>query len=372
MTDVDAARDAGGRAGAGVEPARDAATRDERALRVAAFTTGVDTPGSRFRIRQYGAALAQRGVLVREWPSRSGAYPPTSRRARPAWAVRNLAARALDVARARDCDVTFLQREFLSTLVTLEPLTRAPRVLDVDDAIWVWGGDAFTRRLARLCDVVICGNAFLAEYFAAVHPHIELIPTVVDTDVYRPAPRASAAAPVIGWSGSQSTLPLLETIDEPLAEVLRRHRDARLRVLCDAPPRLRAVPAAQLELVPWSEERELAALQGMTVGVMPLDDSVASRGKCSLKMLLYMACGVPAVVSPVGANVAVLRAGEGSLAAASRDEWVDVLDALLRDPEHARRLGVAARAVVEREYSVTRWAGELARVLRDAAGERSG
>src|SRR5690606_21913581 len=132
LTDVDAARDAG----AGVEPARDAATRDERALRVAAFTTGVDTPGSRFRIRQYGAALAQRGVLVREWPSRSGAYPPTSRRARPAWAVRNLAARALDVARARDCDVTFLQREFLSTLVTLEPLTRAPRVLDVDDAIW--------------------------------------------------------------------------------------------------------------------------------------------------------------------------------------------------------------------------------------------
>ena len=33
-------------------------------------------------------------------------------------------------------DLTLLQREMLSTFVTLERLTKRPRVLDVDDAIW--------------------------------------------------------------------------------------------------------------------------------------------------------------------------------------------------------------------------------------------
>ena len=159
-----------GRAASAVRPASPAT--GAAPLRIAAFTTGLHAPGSRFRIRQYVAALARRGIAVREWPSRTEAYPPRRRLARPTWALRNLAARLGDLSRARDCDVSFLQREFLSTLVTLEPLTRAPRVLDVDDAIWVYGGERFTRRLAGLCEIVVCGNSFIAEHFARFHPRV--------------------------------------------------------------------------------------------------------------------------------------------------------------------------------------------------------
>lgn len=39
---------------------------------------------------------------------------------------------------------------------------------------------------------------------------------------------------------------------------------------------------------------------------MPLTDDDFTRGKCSYKMLQYMACGKPVVVSPVGMNNKIL------------------------------------------------------------------
>ena len=343
-------------------------------LSVAAFTGGIDVPSARFRVRQFVAPLRAEGVDVVELPSRAGAYPPSTGLRRVAWAVRNLAARLSDVAgrAARTADVTLLQREFLSTKITLEPLTRRPRVLDVDDAIWFWGGDAFARRLAGLCELVICGNAFLAEQFASWHGRVEVLPTAVDTDRFVPAGAGDGAPSgerpqVLGWSGTRSTLPCLYAIERPLAEVLRRHPRAILRVVCDAPPDLPSL-GDRVSYVPWSPDAEVRSLQDLAVGLMPLEDSVATRGKCSLKMLLYMACGVPVVVSPVGANRDVLACGEVGLAATTPDDWVDAIDTLLRAPHRADRCGARGRAIVEERFSVRALAPRLASLLREVAG----
>ena len=333
---------------------------------VAAFSGGVDVPGARFRIRQYVEPLRASAIELVEYPSRAGQYPPVERVRRPVWALKNILTRVLDVARARRADATLLQREFLSTTVTLEPFTPIPRVLDVDDAIWLYGGEAFARRLASLCDVVACGNAFLADWFAQSHPHVELLPTGVETSRFRPAPvLVPDDAPVVGWSGSASTLPYLHAIEPALGVVLGRYPRARLRVVCDRAPNLASL-AGRVEFVRWSPANEVEAIQGMSVGIMPLDDSIASRGKCSLKMLLYMACGVPVVVSPVGANRDVLACGDAGLAAATVDDWVDAVDALLREPDRARARGACGREIVEQRFSVRALAPRLAALLRGA------
>lgn len=336
-------------------------------LDVVAFTGGNDVPSARFRVRQFVPALHELGVRVTEWPARRGAYPPVECWRRPAWAARTLASRLRDLARVPRGGVTLLQRELLATLVTLEPLTPRPRVLDVDDAIWIWGGEAFARRLAGLCDRVVCGNAFLAEQFGRWHRRVDVLPTAVDTARFSPGPAEFARAPIVGWSGSASTLPLLHAIERPLAEVLRRHPEATLRVVCDRPPRLPAL-ADRVEFVRWSPDGEVRAIQEMSIGLMPLDDSVAARGKCSLKMLLYMACGVPVVVSPVGTNAEVLARGAVGCGARTDDDWVDAVDELLRDPRRRRSLGECGRSVVEREFSVQALAPRLATILRDTAG----
>jgi glycosyltransferase involved in cell wall biosynthesis len=105
----------------------------------------------------------------------------------------------------------------------------------------------------------------------------------------------------------------------------------------------------------------------MSIGIMPLDDSLISRGKCSFKMLLYMACGLPVVVSPFGMNREVLEKGEVGLAAISCDDWVDRLDSLLRRTDERRRMGHNGRAVVMDHYSIQRLASRLADTLLTVA-----
>jgi len=137
-------------------------------LRVIAYTGGWNSPSRVFRVQYYQAPLLATGIDLRECPSAAGAFPPPPSRKwlRPFWALWNLADRAPDTLRSFQYDLVFLQREMLSTFVTWEPLTKKPRVLDVDDAIWVFRRGRAAAKLACLCDHVICGNSFLADQFS--------------------------------------------------------------------------------------------------------------------------------------------------------------------------------------------------------------
>jgi len=97
---------------------------------------------------------------------------------------------------------------------------------------------------------------------------------------------------------------------------------------------------------------------------MPLADGPWERGKCSYKMLQYMAAGQPCVVSPVGMNDQLLSEAELGLAATTLDEWSDALASLLADRDGAQALGAAGRTLAEERYSVAALAPRLAELLR--------
>jgi glycosyltransferase involved in cell wall biosynthesis len=325
----------------------------EKPLRVAAFTGGRRWSGPRFRIRQYIPRLREHGVEVTEHIARLGSWPPNTRLIRPFWTVSTIATRLPSIARSHSYDLTLLQREMVSTLVTMEPLTKRPRVLDVDDAIWLHPRGGFFRRLAGLCAGVLCGNAYIADIVSQWNREVRIVPTAVDTDRFHPALTVRPdTQPVIGWSGLPSGFPYLLSIDRPLATVLERNPDARLRIVSRERPPFEHVPAERVEFIEWSESVEVETIQGMTIGLMPLDETPWSLGKCSYKMLLYMACGVPAVVSPFGMNAEVLERGPVGLGPQTEDEWVDALELLLKSPAQARDMGCAGREVVISNYSV--------------------
>lgn len=335
-------------------------------IRVAAFTGGRTMSSARFRIRQLIAPLSWESIDVAENAALFSSWPPRSRWLRPIWFLATLGQRLPAVVRSHQYDLTILQREMVSTYVTLEGLTRCPRVMDVDDAVWLHERGAFFKRLLRKCEAAICGNDFLAAYVSTVIPNILVLPTLVDTMRFQPdnAMQARNSRPIIGWSGLHAGSKYLLTIERPLKLLLEKYPDVVLRIVSDRPVHFSILPKRQIQFVKWSPEIEVGSLQDITMGLMPIDDSLWSRGKCSYKMLLYMACGIPVVVSPYGMNREVLSQSEVGYGAQSDDEWVDAMSALIDDSSLRMAFGKNARSVVLDNYSITSQLPRLVNFLK--------
>jgi glycosyltransferase involved in cell wall biosynthesis len=208
----------------------------------------------------------------------------------------------------------------------------------------------------RAADTVVAGNDFLADCAlraGARAERVRVIPTCVDTDRYEPSEGSGRADGIdLAWIGSSSTLQGLEQ-NRPLWRALADHvPGVRLRVICDRVPDLGALPVVPVE---WSEPTEARELAAADAGLSWVPDDVWSRGKCALKVLQYQAAGLPVVANPVGVHEDMVRPGVTGWLPRDPAEWVESIRALADDPPGRRRMGRAARAAVEADYSVRAW-----------------
>src|SRR5262245_13816802 len=248
-------------------------------------------------------------------------------------------------------------------------------LFDFDDAVFL--RDSYApkgmndpRRLRRFaatvraCDAVVAGNAYLADHAArwvGVH-RVHLVPTCVDPGRYPLAGHTRVGAGVeLVWIGSASTLQGLRLF-APVLELLgRRLPGLRLKVVCDQFLDLWHLPVVPVR---WSEAVEAEALAGADVGVSWVPDDAWSRGKCGLKVLQYMAAGLPVVANPVGVQAALVAHGETGYLARTPEQWLQALARLASDPGLRRRFGAAGRRAVESGYSVSAGAARWAEILR--------
>jgi glycosyltransferase involved in cell wall biosynthesis len=275
----------------------------------------------------------------------------------------------------RHADAVLVQRRLLPGW-QLARLRRAVRFLlfDFDDAVFLRdsyssrGLQSASRRrrfaaMVRAADAVVAGNAFLRDaalrWADPTRSHV--IPTCVEPARY---PLAAHAAKTDGvhlvWIGSSSTLRGLRAIQPILEEVGRRWPGLRLKLMCDRFLELRHLPVVAC---PWSEAGEATELAAADIGISWVPDDDWSRGKCGLKVLQYMAAGLPVVANPVGVQAELVRPGTTGFLADTTESWVAAIGLLARDPELRRRMGAAGRRLVEQEYSVRagaeRWLGLL-------------
>jgi glycosyltransferase involved in cell wall biosynthesis len=245
--------------------------------------------------------------------------------------------------------------------------------MDVDDAIWLSRPFGFfaAADIARSMDAVIAGNNYLLEYFGRYCRKVYIVPTAVDLDRYEFQADSENERPkkfVIGWTGLAYNYRYLKLIEKPLRRFLQDHPDAELKLVAQRPWESREIAPEKIRFVTWSRESEAKVLQEMSVGIMPLSDDKWTRGKCSFKMLQYMAVGLPVIVSPVGMNRDVLQKADLGFAASSNDEWYDALKTLYEDRSLGVRLGLAGRKVVEQFYSADLIATELANIFKSILG----
>jgi glycosyltransferase involved in cell wall biosynthesis len=329
-------------------------------IKVTALTSGSQSPSSRFRVRQFIGPLSNFGIQVSEH------YPLVNKYHTKRVLPLGLLARLPGVLASRSSEVTWLERELVPGRRTLEGLAGTRRLLDVDDAIWL-NAPNFSESLARVCHGVIAGNEFIADHYRKFDTRVWTIPTSLDTARWRPGPRVRRDDWTIGWTGTSSNLEYLYTIEESLADFLNENKQTRLLVVCDRRPVLKKLPSESWRFVRWSAENEIRLIQEMDVGVMPLPDTEWAMGKCALKMIMYLAVGIPAIVSPVGVSKSLLDQCDVGLGARNPNEWFDALRRLFADKEGAARLGAAGRKLVEEQFSVTVNAPKLAAAIHEIA-----
>ena len=343
-------------------------------MRILFLTQGTTIPSSRFRVLQFLPHFEAAGFTCTVHAGYDERY--NAQRAAGAAVGYRLAQRARQLVRGLEAprhDVVFVQKPMLPFTALPERLVHGlnPRtIFDVDDAIWVDAASrevGYRRRVftaqARLHAAVICGNAHIAAQ-PGVPADALVIPTVVDTDLYLPAPAAapgrgsesasgssSAGVVRLGWMGTATNFCHLDLVREALLDVLQAHPQARLRIVSNADYEpLRGHP--QVEQPRWTAATELEELRRFDVGLMPLDDIAISRGKCAFKMLQYMAVGVPYIASPVGANLEVHEVAAGGLTPRTPQEWITGCSALITSHERRTSLGGSGRDACVASYSV--------------------
>ena len=83
-----------------------------------------------------------------------------------------------------------------------------------------------------------------------------------------------------------------------------------------------------------------------------MPDDPWTRGKCALKVLQYMAAGLPVISSPAGVNAEVVEHGVTGFLAESPEEWRSALLSLSRDETLRREMGRKGRRRVGRNFSI--------------------
>jgi len=170
----------------------------------------------------------------------------------------------------------------------------------------------------------------------------------MDTDRFVPANRYSNDRKVtIGWTGTFSSRVFLDLLRNVFLD-LQKRCEFRLRVIGNFHYEF---PGIDIEVIQWTKEMEIKDLQGIDIGVYPLVQSDWVMGKSGLKAIQYMAMGLPTVATDVGTTPMIIRHLENGWLVRTDDEWVNALEALIKDPSLRRRLGEAGRATVLANHS---------------------
>lgn len=270
------------------------------------------------------------------------------------------------ILHARRFDYVFIHREAapLGPPVfewLLSKVFRKKIIYDFDDAIWIQNISAANRAAAWLKAYwkvkYICkwsyktagGNDFLRNYAAQFARQAVVLPTCVDMErKHNLVKDHHTGKPVIGWTGSHSTLHFLDRI-LPVIKSLQEKYAFRFLVIADKNPGL---DLKDWEFIPWNESTEIKDLIKMDIGIMPAVQDAWSEGKCGFKLIQYLSLGIPAVADAVGVNKKIIEHEKNGFLSHHFSDWEQYLEILISSPETRKAFGLNGRAKMLREYSL--------------------
>lgn len=234
-------------------------------------------------------------------------------------------------------------------------------IYDFDDAIWLkWSSSANpysslikcswkVKYICKYSKTVSVGNSFLADFAKKYNNDVRIIPTVVDTENVHTGLKDQRDSPLtIGWTGTFTNFYHIGEVSKVINDLKKRYVFDYL-IISNKDPEL---PDVEYVYKEWNLQSEIDDLLSINIGIMPLRDEKIGLGKCAFKAIQYMSLGIPAVVSPVGANCEVVQNGVTGFWAATDKEWYDAIEQLICDEKLRINMGLNAQKFISGNYSV--------------------
>lgn len=233
-------------------------------------------------------------------------------------------------------------------------------IVDYDDAIF-HNYDLSTNKLISFClknkinnvmkysSCVLAGNSYLAErakYSGA--KKIVLLPTVINTDLYRVKKKYDSSTVIIGWIGTPSTFKYIKNRTIILSKLLDIG-NVELHIVGVTED---LGLGDKVKYLKWTENSEIALISNFDIGIMPLEDTPWELGKCAYKLIQYMGCGVPVVASAIGMNTEVVDEGLNGFLVSEEAQWLEKLNQLIEDSSLREAFGKNGRMKTELEFSI--------------------
>lgn len=334
---------------------------------------------SRLRSFQYFPYFERRGITVEVSPLFSERYLHLlySGRSTKKEAVKGYIKRFLKLFSLREYDRIVIEKELFPYLPPLaEGLLSTTKgyAVDYDDAIfhnYDQNANVIIRSILRnkiglvmkWSKNVIAGNQYIADYAAGARAEkITIIHTNPDLTKYQIIAQGTEPNDecIVGWIGNQSTY---DRFVKPCKQLIIRAMEECGVKFHFIGCRDDSFVNKKVSFVEWTEESEVASLLSLDIGIMPIPDSPFERGKCSFKLLQYMACSLPVIASPVGMNTQVVENGVNGLLASSDDEWVAAIRHLADNPALRKEMGKRGREYVIENFQMEQSFNKLLHVI---------
>ena len=326
-------------------------------------------PSQRFRIEQWEPFLKQRDINIDYYPfSTPNLRQVIYKRGHTYTKVKELLKanllRVKHILKAKDYDVVFLHRAASMVgpawLERFLKLINRPIIYDFDDAIFIphtseanrlfsffkFAGK--TSSICRLSSAITVGNEWLADYALKYNENVSVIPSSVNTDIYQRKEKNTGEKTIIGWTGSSTSQTHLEMFASLLKRLIEKY-PVEIHIHSDREPNLEDIPFIWHK---WTPENEVEVISKFDIGIMPLPEDEWSKGKCSMKALLYMSLGIPAACSNIGTNREVIQNGANGFLADSEDDWLEKLGILISNEKLRLEMGQLARKTIIEKYSM--------------------
>jgi glycosyltransferase involved in cell wall biosynthesis len=294
----------------------------------------------------------------------------------------SLSLRLLDIWKSRQYDITFVQRDLDEhhTSAWLERLFKRYSkcfIFYFDDAIWIsrnYFGRSLEQKIQeiiRMADLVFVSHKYLADYAHQFNSSVMIFPMSIDTQLYSTKPPTTHISSeekekgmkgsqvksyqreekvTLGWSGGPWNYPEILELVKILDEI-KKETGIEILIQSGEPPPLE-IQEIGVIYIPWRKDMEVKIIQRMDIAICPLRDSPWTRGKFSIKLLQFMACGIPVVCSDVSVNRQIIVDGLVGFVVKTQEEWRSRILSLIHDKERREQMGRAARQRAVNCYSL--------------------